>query len=173
MNVHSVVVALEEQRGKLPLSELLSCKLKGVGVAQGADFYEVVTGQLPVRNLRPSSLIFAPGFRKPRFFNSTRRVVEFLMAAVGLVLSVPILLVAAIFMWLDDGRPILFRQERVGERGKKFTLYKLRTMRNDAEKAGAVWASAGGDPRVTRMGRFLRTSRIDELPSSTTCSEAI
>ena len=73
LNVHSVVVALEEQRGKLPLSDLLACKMKGIAVAQGADFYEAVTGQLPVRNLRPSSLIFAPGFRKPRFFHATRR----------------------------------------------------------------------------------------------------
>ena len=164
MNVHSVVVALEEQRGKLPLSDLLACKLKGVGIAQGADFYEIVTGQLPVRNLRPSSLIFAPGFRKPRFFNSTRRVVEFVLALFGLVVSLPILLLAAIGIWLEDGFPILFRQERVGQSGKNFTLYKLRTMKKDAEKGGAVWATANGDPRITRFGNFLRQSRIDELP---------
>ena len=85
-----VVGTLEEQRGKLPLSDLLTCKLNGVGVAQGADFYEAVTGQLPVRNLRPSSLIFAPGFRKPRFFTSTRRVVEFVLAFIGFVLSLPV-----------------------------------------------------------------------------------
>ena len=164
MNVHSVVVALDEQRGKLPLSGLLQCKLKGVGVAQGADFFEVVTGQLPVRTLRPSSLIFTPGFRKPRFFGSTRRVLEFTLAFAGLVLSLPILLLAAIGVWLEDGLPILFRQERVGEHGRTFTLFKLRTMRKDAEKGGAVWASANGDPRITRLGNFLRKSRIDELP---------
>ena len=164
MNVHSVVVALEEQRGKLPLADLLACKLNGVGIAQGADFYEVVTGQLPVRNLRPSSLIFAPGFRKPRFFHSTRRVVEFVLAFLGLAVSLPILALAALGIWLEDGLPILLRQERVGERGKNFILYKLRTMRKDAEKAGAVWASANGDPRITRFGNFLRNSRIDELP---------
>ena len=164
MNVHSVVVALEEQRGKLPLSDLLACKLKGVSIAQGADFYEVVTGQLPVRNLRPSSLIFAPGFRKPRFFHSTRRVVELVLAFLGLAVLLPILALAALGIWLEDGLPILFRQERVGERGKNFILYKLRTMRKDAEKAGAVWASANGDPRITRFGNFLRKSRIDELP---------
>jgi len=164
MNVHSVVVALEEQRGKLPLADLLSCKLKGVGVAQSADFYEVVTGQLPVRSLRPSSLIFTPGFRKPRFFGSTRRVLEFTLALLGLVVSLPVIALAAIGIWLEDGLPILFRQERVGERGKTFTLFKLRTMRKDAEKGGAVWASANGDPRITRFGNFLRKSRIDELP---------
>ena len=164
MNVHSVVVALEEQRGKLPLADLLACKLNGVGIAQGADFYEVGTCQLPVRNLRPSSLIFAPGFRKPRFFHSTRRVVEFVLAFLGLAVSLPILALAALGIWLEDGLPILLRQERVGERGKNFILYKLRTMRKDAEKAGAVWASANGDPRITRFGNFLRNSRIDELP---------
>lgn len=164
LNVHSVVVALEEQRGKLPLADLLTCKLRGVAVAQGADFYEVVTGQLPVRNLRPSSLIFAPGFRKPRFFNTTRRVAEFLVALVGLIITLPVIAIAAILIWLEDGSPIFFKQERVGELGKSFMLYKLRTMRRDAEKAGAVWASAGGDPRVTRMGRIFRKTRVDELP---------
>lgn len=164
MKIHSVVVALEEQRGKLPLSDLLSCKLKGVSVAQAADFYEAVTGQLPVRNLRPSSLIFAQGFRKPRFFSSTRRAVELVLAFLGLVVSLPVLAVAAVGIWIEDGLPILFRQERVGERGKTFTLYKLRTMKKDAEKGGAVWASADGDPRITRFGNFLRSSRIDELP---------
>jgi sugar transferase (PEP-CTERM system associated) len=164
MNVHSVVVALEEQRGKLPLADLLACKLKGVGIAQGSEFFEVVTGQLPVRNLRPSSLIFAPGFRKPRFFNTTRRVLEFVLASIGLFVSLPIMALAVVGIWLEDGLPVLFRQERVGERGKAFTLFKLRTMKKDAEKGGAVWASANGDPRITRFGNFLRKSRIDELP---------
>jgi sugar transferase (PEP-CTERM system associated) len=163
-NVHSVVVALDDQRGVLPLAELLSCKLRGVNVAQSAEFYESLTGQLPVRHLRPSSIIFSPGFRKPRFFATTRRVVEFSLALIGLVVSAPIVLLAAIAIVLESGFPIVFRQERVGQRGRTFTLLKLRTMRLDAEKNGAVWASAGGDPRVTWVGRFLRKSRIDELP---------
>jgi len=162
--VHSIVVALEEQRGKLPLSELLTLKLRGVRVAQAAEFYEAVTGQLPVRNLRPSTLIFSPGFRRPRFFSASRRLAEVALASVGLVLSTPILALAALAIWLEDGLPFLFRQERVGQHGRTFTLFKLRTMRRDAEKGGAVWASANGDARVTHVGRFLRTSRIDELP---------
>jgi sugar transferase (PEP-CTERM system associated) len=163
-NVHSVVVALDDQRGVLPLSELLTCKLRGVGVAQASEFFESLTGQIPVRNLRPSSIIFSPGFRKPRFFVTTRRAVELTLAAIGIVLSAPVFLLAAIAIWLESGLPILFRQERVGQDGKTFTLFKLRTMRQDAEKNGAVWASANGDPRITRIGRFLRKSRIDELP---------
>jgi sugar transferase (PEP-CTERM system associated) len=162
--VHSVVVALEDQRGKLPLSDLVTCKLRGVRVAQADEFFEALTGQIPVRQLRPSSIIFSPGFRKPRFFNTTRRFVEFVLASIGLVVSLPILLLAAIAIWLESGFPIFFRQERVGERGKVFSLLKLRTMRQDAEKNGAVWASANGDPRITLIGRFLRKTRIDELP---------
>jgi lipopolysaccharide/colanic/teichoic acid biosynthesis glycosyltransferase len=83
---------------------------------------------------------------------------------VGLVIVAPILLLAAIAIVLESGFPVLFRQERVGQHGRTFTLLKLRTMRQDAEKNGAVWASAGGDPRVTRIGKLLRTSRIDEFP---------
>ena len=164
LNVHTIVVALEEQRGKLPLSDLLTCKLRGARVAQASEFYEAVTGQLPVRNLRPSSLIFSPGFRRPRFFNNTRRVLELAAALVGLVLAIPLVLLGMLLIVLEDGFPVFFRQERVGENGKTFTLYKLRSMRRDAEKAGAVWASANGDTRVLGVGRFLRMSRIDELP---------
>jgi sugar transferase (PEP-CTERM system associated) len=163
-NVHSVVVALDDQRGVLPLSELLTCKLRGIHVAQSAEFYESLTGQLPVRNLRPSSIIFSQGFRKPRFFMTTRRVIEFALALVGLVLTAPVVLLAAIATAIESGFPILYRQDRVGQHGRTFTLFKLRTMRQDAEKNGAVWASAGGDPRVTRIGAFLRKSRIDEFP---------
>ena len=163
-NVHTIVVALEEQRGELPLSDLLTCKLRGTRVAQASEFYEAVTGQLPVRNLRPSALIFSPGFRRPRFFNNTRRALELVAALVGLVLAIPLVLLGMLLIVLEDGFPVLFRQERVGENGKTFTLYKLRSMRRDAEKGGAVWASANGDTRVLRVGRFLRMSRIDELP---------
>lgn len=163
-NVHSVVVALDDQRGVLPLSELLTCKLRGINVAQSAEFFESLTGQLPVRNLRPSSIIFSQGFRKPRFFMTSRRIVEFALALVGVVLTAPIVILSAIAIALESGFPILFRQERVGQHGGTFTLFKLRTMRQDAERNGAVWASAGGDPRITRVGNFLRKTRIDEFP---------
>ncbi len=95
-NVHSVVVALDDQRGVLPLSELLTCKLRGINVAQSAEFYESLTGQLPVRNLRPSSIIFSQGFRKPRFFMTTRRILEFGLALVGFAITLPFMLLAAI-----------------------------------------------------------------------------
>jgi sugar transferase (PEP-CTERM system associated) len=163
-NVHSVVVALDDQRGVLPLSELLTCKLRGINVAQSAEFFESLTGQLPVRNLRPSSIIFSQGFRKPRFFMNTRRIIEFALAAVGLLITAPVMLLSAIAIAIESGFPIFYRQERVGQHGRTFKLYKLRTMRQDAERNGAVWAAAGGDPRITRIGNFLRKTRIDEFP---------
>ena len=113
-NVHTIVVALEEQRGELPLSDLLTCKLRGAHIAQASEFYEAVTGQLPVRNWRPSSLIFSPGFRRPRFFNNTRRLLELVAALVGLVLAIPLVLLGMLLIVLEDGFPVLFRQERVG-----------------------------------------------------------
>jgi sugar transferase (PEP-CTERM system associated) len=163
-NVHSVVVALDDQRGVLPLSELLTCKLRGINVAQSAEFYESLTGQLPVRNLRPSSIIFSQGFRKPRFFMTTRRIMETVLAGVGLLVTAPVMALSAVAIVLESGFPILYRQERVGQHGRTFTLLKLRTMRQDAEQNGAVWAAAGGDPRITRVGNFLRKMRIDEFP---------
>jgi len=165
LRVGLVVVALEDRRGKLPVSDLLRCRLDGVRVDEAASFYEALTGQIPVRSLRPSWLIFSQGFSKPRVFSSVKSIIEFVVALWGLVISLPLLLLAGLAIWLESGRPILFRQERVGEKGRTFVLYKLRTMRQDAEKAtGPVWAARGSDPRVTRVGRFLRKSRIDELP---------
>ena len=160
-----MVVALEDQRGKMPLYELLSCKLRGVRVEEASSFIESLTGQIPVRSVRPSSLIFSPGFRNARLVRDARRVVELVVATVGFVLSLPLLVLAALAIWIESRRPVIFRQERVGEKGNTFTLYKLRTMRADAERGtGVVWAKDGGEPRVTAVGRFLRKSRIDELP---------
>jgi len=164
--VSTVVVALEDRRGKLPLAELLRCRLeKGVRVEEASSFYETLTGQIPVRSLRPSWLIFSRGFSKSRLLLNSKRVLDFFAALIGLIPSLPVMAVAAVLIWLDSGQPILYRQERVGEKGKPFVLNKLRTMKPDAEEeTGPVWAAANGDPRVTRVGRFLRNTRIDELP---------
>ncbi len=161
----TVVVAVENRRGKLPLEDLLRCKMEGVRVEEAPSFYEMLTGQIPVRNLRPSWLIFSQGFRKPLFLSSSKRSAEFLVALAGILVSLPVIVLAAILIWLESGRPIFYRQERVGQRGQPITLFKLRTMQVDAEaKTGPVWAAANGDPRITRIGSFLRKSRIDELP---------
>lgn len=163
LQVNSVVVALEDLRGKLPVDSLLRFRLEGVFIEDAASFYEKLTGRILVRSLRPSWLIFSRGFNKPRLLRNSKRAAEFFVAFVILVFTFPLLLVAAIAIWLEGRGPILYRQERVGEKSRRFILYKLRTMQHDAEKAtGPVWASSE-DPRVTRVGWFLRKSRIDEL----------
>jgi len=165
LRIDLVVVALEDRRGMLPVDALLRCRTAGVGVEEAASFYERLTGMIPVRSLRPSWLIFSNGFKRPRVHRAFKRASEFLIACAAIVISLPILLVGAMLVWLDGGRPVLYRQVRVGEEGKRFRLYKLRTMRQDAEtESGPVWAASNGDPRITRVGRFLRASRLDELP---------
>jgi lipopolysaccharide/colanic/teichoic acid biosynthesis glycosyltransferase len=113
--------------------------------------------------LRPGWLVFREGFRQGKLDAIAKRTFDVLLASLGLIVTLPILAVAALAIKLDDGGPILFRQERVGRNGTPFDIFKLRSMRVDAERDGPRWAAAG-DRRVTRVGRFLRRTRIDELP---------
>jgi sugar transferase (PEP-CTERM system associated) len=160
-----VVVAMEDLRGKLPVAELLRCRLNGVKVEDVTTFFERLTGKILVRNLRPSWFVFSDGFNKPRLFRRTKRMLEFTVALLGLIVLSPLLALLAILIKLESRGPVFYRQERVGEKGKPFMLVKLRTMRADAEAiTGPVWAGREGDPRMTRLGRFLRALRLDELP---------
>jgi sugar transferase (PEP-CTERM system associated) len=160
-----IVVALEDRRGTMPVQELLRARLEGVRVEEATNFLERLTGKIVLKNLRPSWLVFSRGFNKPRLFRSTKRAVELVVAAVMMGLAAPLMLIVALVVRLDSAGPVLYRQERVGEKGRVFPLYKFRTMRQDAEAGtGPVWASKDGDPRITRVGRFLRKTRLDELP---------
>lgn len=162
--VNKIVVALGERRGAFPLKEILTCKMMGIEVLDLPTFYEQVSGRILLKDLRPSWLIFSDGFRKNATALAAKRMVDILLACVGLILALPLLPLAALAVKIDSRGTILFRQTRVGQHGRLFTLYKLRTMREDAEaETGPVWA-AEGDPRVTRLGRFLRASRVDEIP---------
>jgi sugar transferase (PEP-CTERM system associated) len=165
LRIDLIVVALENRRGHLPVDELLQCRVAGVEVEDAPDFYERITGKILLSDLRPSWLVFSRGFNKPRVLSNVKRGLE-LVAAVGLlVLLAPLLGAMAILVRLDSPGPALLRQPRVGRRGRSFVLYKLRTMRPDAETGtGPVWTSPDGDPRVTRAGRILRRLRLDELP---------
>jgi exopolysaccharide biosynthesis polyprenyl glycosylphosphotransferase len=116
-----------------------------------------------IEGLRKSWLIFSDGFVVSRAVLFAKRLLDLTAASIGLILAAPIMLLVAIAVRLDSPGPILFRQERVGRAGKLFTLWKFRSMRTDAEKNGAAWA-VQGDPRVTRVGRFIRKTRLDELP---------
>lgn len=159
-----VVVALSERRGTFPYKEILDCKLQGIRVEDWPTFYEKLTGKIIIQNLRPSWLIFADGFTRNSLTRVIKRITDVLLAAVGLCVSLPLIVLITILTKLDSRGRVFFRQERVGENGKIFTLYKFRTMVQDAEKeTGPVWAQ-DTDPRTTRLGRILRRTGLDEIP---------
>ena len=163
--VDRVVVSVADGRGQLPMSTLLDMKLDGVTFDHLASVYEEFTGKIAIENLRPSWLVFSPGFRKSRLLRAAKRGFDMLMAAAGLVLAAPLMAIVAAAVKLTSPGDVFYHQERVGLYGRIFTVHKFRSMRQDAEAAtGAVWAAKAGDPRVTRIGRFLRRTRIDEIP---------
>ncbi|HEY3886015.1 MAG TPA: TIGR03013 family XrtA/PEP-CTERM system glycosyltransferase [Vicinamibacterales bacterium] len=163
--VDRVIVSLADARGKLPMDKLLEMKLDGdVSFAHLPTVYEDYTGKIAVENLRPSWLIFSEGFRKTRLLRAGKRALDIAAAGVGLVVAAPFLLLVGLLVRLTSPGPALYHQQRVGQHGRIFIVHKFRSMRTDAEaKTGAVWATAN-DSRVTGFGRFMRRSRIDELP---------
>jgi sugar transferase (PEP-CTERM system associated) len=162
--VHRVIVAMPDRRGTLPVEELLDLRLGGVRVEEATSWLEKISGRIEVEQLYPSWLIFAEGFRFSGFFRLVRRVLNFSVALIALMIALPLLPFILLAVKLGSPGPALYRQQRVGRRGKVFYCYKFRTMRQDAEAdTGATWAS-DDDPRVTRVGKFLRTSRLDEIP---------
>jgi sugar transferase (PEP-CTERM system associated) len=139
-------------------------KLDGVTFDHLASVYEEYTGKIAVENLRPSWLIFSSGFRKSAWLAAAKRALDLLAASVGVVLAAPVMVLVAAAIRLSSAGPALYHQERVGRQGRPFTVHKFRSMRMDAEAAtGAVWATTD-DPRITPLGRFLRRTRLDELP---------
>jgi len=161
--VNRIIVALEERRGKFPEDHLLSCKMRGIPIEDGIEFYEHLTGRLQVESLRPSALIFSDGFKKSKLTMWTKRVVGFSLSFIGLVFLSPLILMISILIKIESCGPIFYRQERVGENGKVFKLLKFRSMVENAEANGPVWAEAN-DKRITRVGRWIRKWRLDEIP---------
>ena len=161
--IDRIFVGLSDRRGRLPVRELLRAKLSGVRVEDVNTVYERLTGKLMVEDLRPSWLIFSDDFRASRLTRQTKRTFDTLLAFVGLVIAAPLMVLVAVAIWLESGFPVLYRQERVGEQGRRFMLNKFRSMRHDAEGATPIWASAS-DERVTAVGGVLRKMRFDELP---------
>jgi sugar transferase (PEP-CTERM system associated) len=162
--VHRVIVAMPDRRGTLPVEELLDLRLEGVKVEEATSWLERISGRIEVEQLYPSWLIFAEGFRFSSFFRLLRRGLNFSFAFAGTVISLPLLPFIVLAVKLGSSGPVLYRQQRVGRRGRIFYCYKFRTMRQDAEAdTGATWA-LDDDPRITRVGKFLRASRLDEIP---------
>jgi sugar transferase (PEP-CTERM system associated) len=165
LRVDEIIVAVGERRGgRLPVDELLACKLSGVRVLDLSSYFERALGQVRLDSLRASWLIFGDGFRQGAARTFFKRIFDITAAMSLLILSLPVMLVTAILVVLESGFPILYRQERVGQAGRIFKVIKFRSMRIDAEEDGRPrWASTN-DERTTRTGRFIRKYRIDELP---------
>ena len=160
--VDEILVASRERRG-LPFQSLLECRMQGVLVQDFATFCESEAGYVELDELQPSYLIFSDGFRMNRGRLFTKACVDYLVAALLLILTLPITVPTALAIKLTSPGPVFFRQERVGRNGKVFNVLKFRSMRSDAEKGGPQWAKANDD-RVTSIGRFIRKVRIDEIP---------
>jgi sugar transferase (PEP-CTERM system associated) len=162
--VHRVIVAMPDRRGTIPMHELLDLRMQGVKIEEAASWLERISGKIEVENLYPSWLVFGEGFRRSTFFRLIRRIISVVISLIGLVIAAPLIPLIVLAIRLDSEGPVFYTQTRVGKGGRPFKLVKFRTMRHDAEAAnGAQWAS-NNDPRVTRVGRFLRFSRLDEIP---------
>ncbi|NOY52975.1 MAG: TIGR03013 family PEP-CTERM/XrtA system glycosyltransferase [Deltaproteobacteria bacterium] len=162
--ISRIIVSVSERRGKLPMDVLLKCKMGGVEIDEGVGFYEWITGKILVDKLRPSWLVFSSGFKKDQLTRVSKRVSEMILSFMLLLFLMPLVIFIALLIKIESRGPVFFKQERVGEHGRTFVLYKFRSMREDAEeKTGPVWAE-GEDGRVTRVGKILRKIRLDEIP---------
>jgi sugar transferase (PEP-CTERM system associated) len=163
--VDRVVVSLADARGKFNMDELLAMKMNdGVRFDHLASVYEQYTGKIAVENLRPSWMIFSDGFNKSDTLEAIKRLSDIVFAIIGLTLAAPLMLMVWLALRFGSHGPAIYSQVRVGKDGTTFTIHKFRSMQVDAEAAsGAVWAKQN-DPRVTKLGRFLRRTRLDELP---------
>ncbi len=162
--IKKVVVAIDNRRGALPVDLLLALRVEGIEVMKAVSFYEQIYGKMWVESLNPSDLIFGEGFKRMMLIGLGKRILDLSAALVGFMLAAPFFLILPILIKMDSRGPVFYRQERVGAEGVLFDVFKFRSMCQDAEAAtGAVWAKEG-DPRVTRLGRFLRKLRLDELP---------
>ena len=162
--VHRVIIAMSDRRGTLPVMEMLQLRLNGIKIEEATSWLEKISGKIEVDNLYPSWLIFAEGFRFSAMFMLLRRLFSLLAAALLLLVVLPVIPIVILAIKLGSDGPVLYRQKRVGLGGRVFYCYKFRTMRKDAEAdTGATWA-ADDDPRTTGVGKFLRTTRLDEIP---------
>ena len=166
--VDEIVIAVDERRrdagGYFPIEELLECKMKGVKITEAVKFYERELGRIELEEIHPGWMVFGDGFQYSQLRDVVKRGFDIAVCLVLLLLAWPLMLFAVVAILLETGRPVIYKQVRVGLNGKPFNIYKFRSMSQDAEKDGkAQWAKAN-DSRVTRVGAFIRNTRIDELP---------
>ncbi len=164
-NASEIVVSVQNRRGgTFPIQELLECKLNGVKVTGAETFFEREACQIKVDSLQPGWLVFGGGFDQSFLRTSIKRIFDLFTSAILFVATLPVMLVTALCIFIEDRAPIFYQQERVGKDGQTFMVLKFRSMRNDAEKAGKPQWAAADDPRTTKVGRIIRKLRIDELP---------
>lgn len=161
--IERIIVAMEDRRGSMPLRELLALRLRGVVIEDSRSVIERLSGKLALAGLNPSSLIFTEGFNAKQSLKFGQRLISIAVAAIGLVIALPLVPFIILAMHFSSPGPIFFTQTRVGRKGCPFPIYKFRTMRVDAEANGAVWATKN-DSRITSLGRFMRKTRLDEIP---------
>ena len=158
-----VVIAVTDRRKGLPVDELLDCKMSGISVEELQTFFERHTGRIILKLLHPSWLIFSDGFAQGNFREIAKRLFDVSASSLLLLVAFPVMLATALAIYLEDRGPVFYKQVRVGKNWQLFQVIKFRSMRPDAEKAGAQFAQEDDD-RITRVGRFIRKTRIDELP---------
>ena len=161
--VQTIAVCLEDRRAVLPVQTLLDFKAMGLDVVDGHHLYEEESGRLSIDLLKPSALIFSTGFRRRTVTMGLKRLLDLVGSTAGLLVLAPLFILVGILIKLDSVGPVFYRQTRVGARGQPYVIWKFRSMRQDAEASGARWAAAQ-DPRISRIGYWLRKWRIDELP---------
>lgn len=163
--IDEIVVAVDNKQQGFPTQSLLQCKLFGVSVVDIVSFYEREAGKIIINWISPSWFIFADGFQRSPWMKRLKRVSDIVLSFLLGIVALPLILLTALAVWLEGGThsPILFRQTRVGESGKLFDVLKFRSMRVDAEKNGPQWAKLN-DERITKVGHFIRKTRLDELP---------
>ena len=162
--INRVIVAMGDRTSKLPVEQLLALKSRGILIQDATEVYEAITGKVPLESVRLGWLLFSPSFSDFRLVLIYKRLAGIFVSLVGLLLSLPLIPLVALAIKLTSRGPILYRQKRVGRGGSIFNCYKFRTMREDAEAdSGATWA-ADNDPRITKVGSFMRSSRLDEIP---------
>ncbi|MCH7344141.1 TIGR03013 family PEP-CTERM/XrtA system glycosyltransferase [Pelomonas sp. CA6] len=165
LGVDEIVVALSERRGgSMPLRQLLDCKLYGIRVLDLATYFEKTLNQIKISHVYAGWLIFGDGFNQGVMRTLVKRLFDLLSAALILVFAAPIMLITALLIKLESSGPVFYKQERVGLNGRIFNVIKFRSMRADAEKDGKPRWATKNDDRITRVGRFIRLVRIDELP---------
>ena len=165
LRIDEIVLAVRDRRsGGIPVADLLECRLQGIRIMELSSFFERENGHLQLDSMNASWMILAEGFHQGMLRDTAKRLFDLVISAAILVFSLPVIALAALLIKLESPGPVLYRQERIGQGGKPFTILKFRSMRADAEHDGKPrWASQN-DSRVTLVGRLIRRTRIDELP---------